>query len=99
MNLFPDYSKKVFKDFPKNYDLVLIDGRFRVACALQTILNTNDDVIILWHDFTDRPYYHEILKFLEIKHTAGTMVLLKKKENTDKKEIEKLFEKYKYDVR
>ncbi len=96
---FIDYSKKVFKDFPRDYDVVLIDGRFRTACALQTILNTKDDVLILWHDFTNRPYYHEILKFLEIKKNTGTMVLLTKKKNINKKEVEKMFEKYQYDAR
>ncbi len=97
--LFPDYSKKVFADYPKKYDVVLIDGRFRVACALQTILNSDDNVTILWHDFPERPYYHEILKFLNIEKTVDRMVVLKKKKNLNKKAVEKLYEKYKYDPR
>jgi len=99
-DLFPIYSNGVFKDIVNNkYDLVLIDGRFRVACALQTILNTDDNVKILIHDFTNRPDYHEILKFLTIEKNADTMVLLRKKNNIDRTKVVELYEKYKYDYR
>ena len=98
-DLFPQYSSQVFEVYKKDYDLVFIDGRFRVACALQTILNTDNNVKILIHDFTLRPYYHAVLDFLTIEKTADTMVLLKKKQNIDKNKVIAMYEKYKDDSR
>lgn len=97
--VYPDYSKKVFKYYPRDYDVVLIDGRFRLACALQTLLHTRQDVIILWHDFPYRPYYHEILDFVNVLEAIDTMVVLTKKPDFDKEKVKNLYEKYKYDVR
>ncbi len=94
-HLFPNYSKAPF--FNKNkFDLIFIDGRFRVACALQAILNCSMDTKIIMHDFTIRPEYKCILEFLEIVESVDTMVLFKIKENYDKEKILNLYEKYKF---
>jgi len=39
-------------------DLYLIDGRFRVACFLQTLLHARPDALISIHDFANRNHYH-----------------------------------------
>ncbi|WP_374520575.1 glycosyltransferase family 2 protein [Hydrogenophaga sp.] len=39
-------------------DLVLIDGRFRLACFLATLLNAPAGCRVLFDDYTDRPHYH-----------------------------------------
>ena len=93
--LFPDYSAKIFES-DKNFDVVFIDGRFRIACALQTILNCNKDTKILMHDFNNRPEYHDILKFLTIVDTSDTMALFKIKENFNKDELLQMYEEYKF---
>ena len=41
-------------------DLYLVDGRFRVACFAQVILNCPQDVIIGVHDFASRAHYHSV---------------------------------------
>ena len=92
---FPNYSLCPFIN-NKNYDVVFIDGRFRVACALQTILNCNKNTKILIHDFINRPYYHSILEFTDIVDTVDTMVLLKIKDDFNKNQLISLYEKYKY---
>ncbi len=45
-------------------DVVLIDGRFRVACILETVLRCNANTAIVIHDFWNRPQYHVVLPFL-----------------------------------
>ena len=40
------------------FDLVVIDGRDRIHCAMQSIPALKSDGVILW-DNTDRPRYHE----------------------------------------
>lgn len=51
---------------PSETDLVLIDGRFRVACCLKLIGQINDNCIVIIDDFLDRPQYHIILDFFTI---------------------------------
>jgi hypothetical protein len=75
-NRFPAYSAGVFKKInPQKIDLVLIDGRFRVACVLQTIINCsgNKGLRIMIHDFYNRPQYHIVLKYLTEIEKAGNL--------------------------
>ena len=62
-------------------DLILIDGRFRVACCLKCFDVINDNCYILFDDFLYRPEYHIVLKYYDIveKTTDNSMVVLKKK--------------------
>lgn len=46
-------------------DLVLIDGRFRAACALHSVLRVRPQTIIAIHDFWNRSEYHSVLPFLD----------------------------------
>jgi hypothetical protein len=46
-----------------NADAYLIDGRFRVACFLQTLLHARPDALVMIHDFSSRPQYHVIREF------------------------------------
>ena len=41
-------------------DVVLIDGRFRVACLYTTLLRITRPVHVLWDDYIDRPAYHKV---------------------------------------
>ena len=95
-NLWPNYSKSIFLD-KSNHDLVLIDGRFRVACTLQCILNTPNDCTILIHDFWNRPEYHILLKFLHPLERVDTFGVFNKKDQTlDMDEINMLIYQYQY---
>lgn len=90
------YSSDVFKDEnAKNADFVFVDGRFRVACALASILNTRENVIIAIHDFWIRPQYHELLKYLEVVEGADTLAVFKKRNNINIDEVKELYDKYK----
>lgn len=73
-----------YSDFPKNtkIDLVLIDGRFRVACCLKCFDNIDDNCFIIFDDFLNRKKrYQIVLDFFDIieKTTDKRMVVLKKK--------------------
>ncbi len=95
---YPQYSKDVFQKInPKEFDLVFIDGRFRVACALQTILNCSKDVKILIHDYPKRKYYHIIEEFLDVAENADTLYSFKIKDNIDVERVKELYEEYKYE--
>ena len=51
--------KKYIQAYKKEYnaDIILIDGRFRVACALDIFSKIRKDTIVLIHDYM-RDYYH-----------------------------------------
>lgn len=55
-------------------DLVLIDGRFRLACGLAALLHAKPGTCILFDDYVDRPYYQPIERFVQPRQTIDNMV-------------------------
>ena len=47
-----------------NIDTILIDGRFRVASALNSFDVINDNAVILFDDFKNRKFYHRCIGLL-----------------------------------
>lgn len=94
-SLFPHYSAQVFEKYT-DFDVVFIDGRFRVACFLQTLLHCPKHTKILIHDFNNRPFYHKILEFVDFVDTCDTLAEFKIKDNIDKQRLLALYEEYKY---
>ena len=97
---YPTYSSEIFKKIPsvQDVDLVFVDGRFRVACALQTILNCSKNTKIMVHDYTFREYYHIIEQFLDIVKVVDTLAIFKIKEDINIEYVKELYEQYKYNV-
>ncbi|MEL6531657.1 MAG: hypothetical protein AAFN09_01985 [Pseudomonadota bacterium] len=54
-------------------DLVLIDGRFRAACLLATLLRTEQPVTVLFDDYVGRGGYHSVEDFARPVETRGRM--------------------------
>ena len=64
---FPNYSLAPWKHYKKNGnspDLVLIDGRFRVACCMATLLFAKPGCTVLFDDYMGRPSYHVVENFV-----------------------------------
>lgn len=62
------------------YDLVLIDGRFRVACALRTLMEAairTANVTLLIDDYERRPHYHVVETFAERTELVGRMAVFR----------------------
>lgn len=53
------------KSLQSTPDLVLIDGRFRVACFLACLLYAKPGCRIMFDDYADRPFYHSVETFLK----------------------------------
>lgn len=60
-------------------DTVLIDGRFRVACALHCFNVLEPDSLVLFDDFVKRKDYHIVLDYYTILEKGDNLVILKKK--------------------
>lgn len=78
---YSEHIRLLEKDKSSKIDLILIDGRFRVACCLKCYDVINDDCYILFDDFLNRKYYHIVLDYYDIvdKTEDNIMVVLKKK--------------------
>lgn len=92
--------KKYVQAYKKEYnaDIILIDGRFRVACAIDVYDKIKKDTIVLVHDYTVRPEYHIIEKYYNLIKTFGTLAVFLKKEKLVLKD-ENTFENYLIDPR
>ena len=83
---YSSHLGKLSKDEQKLIDLILIDGRFRVACCLKAHGLISDKCLIAFDDFLDREiYYHEVLNYYDILANTEDkcMVILTKKINTN----------------
>ncbi|WP_085919942.1 O-linked N-acetylglucosamine transferase, SPINDLY family protein [Halomonas sp. CSM-2] len=96
---FPAYSTAIHQH-PQAFDLILVDGRFRVACtmaAIQHILEYSKEpekARIFIHDFWNRPHYHVVLKFLETVEKAESAALFKIAKNVERNKVADLWEEY-----
>lgn len=54
-------------------DLILIDGRFRVACFFITLLCARRGSVILFDDYFDRDHYHAVEKIITPQDAHGRM--------------------------
>jgi hypothetical protein len=63
-NAFQDYVRGIWnRETPP--DLVLLDGRFRVACFLTSCLEAAPGTMIIVDDYTGRREYHVMEEFLD----------------------------------
>lgn len=82
---------------PYSPDVVLVDGRFRVACVCQALLRCKPDAAILVHDFAERPHYHDVLAFTDVVDSAESMVVLKRKKRVNWKKLALLLQRTQFD--
>lgn len=88
---WPRYSLDIWKKLGTlSPDFVFIDGRFRVSCLLQTLLNLPDVGHVLIHDFWDRPHYHGVLDFVDVIDRVGQLGVFKPKADMDLRALGKM---------
>ena len=94
---FMTYAKSVWgKDIKP--DLVLIDGRFRVLCFLNSVALASPGTKIIFDDYSDRPQYHiveEVLKPMQ-QHDRQVLFEVPEKSDLDLPKINTLIEKFEY---
>lgn len=80
---YSNHIRYLSKAQQKEIDLVLIDGRFRVACCLKCFDHIRPDCYIVFDDFIPRKSYHIVLRYYDIVDSTSdhTMVVLRKKQN------------------
>ena len=56
-------------------DLILIDGRFRVASFLYSLILCESPATVMFDDYAERPHYHVIEQFLPLSRLCGRMAI------------------------
>jgi hypothetical protein len=77
-----------------NPDLILVDGRFRVACFLYSLLCAEPNSIILFDDYKERPEYFIVEKFCKLDFFSGRMAVFKVEKEFSLSELVKTIAKY-----
>lgn len=77
-------------------DLVLIDGRFRVACFLQTILSTSPGTKIVFDDYVTRPFYHLAESLIPPDKIGSRQALFTRPEKVDDEKLVYFLGKFEY---
>ena len=82
---YSNQMKYLTDEEKKKIDFIFIDGRFRASCCLKCFYQMQDDCIIAFDDFLNRPEYHIVLQYFDIIEQSENefMVILKKKKNID----------------
>ncbi|MFJ4144120.1 tetratricopeptide repeat protein [Pseudomonas sp. NPDC089734] len=71
---FHTYPLKVWDEpFFEQPDVILIDGRFRIACFVTAYLRATKPMIVLFDDYLDRPHYHVVERLVTPTEFIGRM--------------------------
>jgi hypothetical protein len=80
-------------------DVVLIDGRARVGCAIKALWRIDDASVVLLHDYIGREGpYASVLHFYDVIDLVDTMVVLSRKRNVDWDAAERILERVEVDT-
>jgi|LakMenE18May11ns_1017448.scaffolds.fasta_scaffold9924938_3 hypothetical protein len=71
-------------------DVVLIDGRFRVACFLASVLSATKFTQIFFDDYVDRDYYHVVEEIMKPMRFCGRQAIFEVEELEDRQKAENL---------
>src|SRR5262249_5283017 len=93
-----------YSDFPDKTllpDLILIDGRFRVACALKAIktLRNYSDWTLIVDDYVGRSYYSVIERFAKLDRIVDLMAIFVKLPQVDDNQLIQTIKQYEHDPR
>jgi hypothetical protein len=77
-------------------DTVLIDGRFRVACFLYSLLNLDAGTTIMWDDYTPRPEYHVVETLLKPIRYVDDMAFFEVPGHVDQRQVLSMLFDYLY---
>ena len=80
-------------------DLVLVDGRFRVACALNALLLLPQGTCVVVHDYLVRPKYQVVERFAQAVARLDSMAVLVRNPDADLEGMRALLERHALDWR
>jgi hypothetical protein len=94
VNNWTKYSS-VFDNLKDCPDVVLVDGRFRVASTIKMYNKLNEGTLLI-HDYGRKPY-RVVEELYDLVEQTDTLACFRKKKNMEGI-ISEMYEKYKFDV-
>ena len=79
----------------ETFDLVFIDGRFRVACASHAYHRLNPHGTLIVHDYRHRSHYSDINRLYTLTGFVQSMAVFKRKPNRNPSPV---FFKHRFDI-
>ena len=95
---FIHYSHGALRYTQGTFDVILIDGRFRVASALVSMQRMRGDSALFIHDYTARSAYRVLEQVLDIEDRVGTLVQFRLPKVIDVVAVERLLRQYIHNV-
>jgi len=104
---WPSFSEQILTRRPKGglWDVILVDSRFRVACALKSFLHLHLSAaehqrplrgVVLVHDFVERRPYQEILRFGELQQRSFNLAVFIPRPLQHLEELRQAIRRYEY---
>lgn len=93
------YFNAIAEHKPAEFDLCLVDGRFRVACFLTALKHMRADAVVAIHDYRIRDHYHFVEKYARKLVEDEDIAFFVRKHGVDFKEIDAAIETYGVDAR
>lgn len=93
---FPSYSKFINNVNVDEIDLCLVDGRFRVACFLESLARLRSDSIIAIHDYAVRGKYHVVEEYARPIASVEQLTFFVRRPLVSIRLIEETAESYRY---
>jgi hypothetical protein len=98
-----EYAKapwRYFRTIGQQPDLILVDGRFRVACVLESLLCLSplSETKILLDDYVGRPEYNVVEQYADME-LVGRMAVLRPRRLVDRISVRRLVREYCTDPR
>jgi hypothetical protein len=92
---FDDYFEAPFRG-KFNPDLVLVDGRFRVACFLTAMLRCEPGTAVVFDDYVSRPYYHIVETVIQPKSVGNRQAVFMRPSDLDVLGVKELLSKFRF---
>jgi hypothetical protein len=92
---FHKYYESIWTNHEKP-DLVLIDGRFRVACFCYSLLYSNPGCQIIFDDYVERPQYHVVEELVSPAEVSERQALFITPHNFDRQIATEMLNSFKF---
>lgn len=83
----------------EKYDVILVDGRFRVSCAMQSVINNPKPFLLIIDDYADRSEYGAIQEALNSHPLiVGKTAFFQIEQNVNISNCQETYEEFKYET-
>ncbi|MFY9295015.1 MAG: hypothetical protein WAP03_30680 [Methylorubrum rhodinum] len=93
------YYNAIAEHQPQDFDLCLVDGRFRIACLIASLRSTRPDTVVAFHDYRIRDHYHPAEQFGRVIYEAEDISFFVRRPGVSNAELDRAMTQYGKDPR